>query len=297
MNFLLEQCLVLNGNFSTTIADDYVVKDDGTVATEESEDPAPLLAEKATVIQTQVRGMIARKKMENREQLALGCTRSRAGHTIMKDYNTKVSIEKHIRAIKATLESKKDLWGQCKGALRGEKGTYVSKFARTGFANVHVFTENDTVIFSTKTEKSEKFFDTKPLAAIPVELGGIFEVKYDEDCFVDYDLLLERVQLLHEDVLRPFLFRMKEHLESVMSCLSEIHSWLNESASHLQFLSSTFEKELVIPEDEALKTQIPTIEILKECHVSHDYQITGRFNIEEADEREMVQKMLEFVSN
>jgi hypothetical protein len=173
----------------------------------------------------------------------------------------------------------------------------VSKFARTGFANVHVFTENDTVIFSTKTEKSEKFFDTKPLAAIPVELGGIFEVKYDEDCFVDYDLLLERVQLLHEDVLRPFLFRMKEHLESVMSCLSEIHSWLNESASHLQFLSSTFEKELVIPEDEALKTQIPTIEILKECHVSHDYQITGRFNIEEADEREMVQKMLEFVSN
>jgi hypothetical protein len=214
----------------------------------------------------------------------------------MKNSNTKVSIEKHIRAIKATLESKKDLWGQCKGALRGEKGTYVSKFARTGFVNIHVFTENDTVIFSTKTEQSEKFFDTKPLAAIPVELGGIFEVKYDEDCFVDYELLLGRVQLLHEDVLGPFLFKLKEHLESVISCLSGIHGWLNESASHLQFLSSTFEKELEIPEDEALKTQIP-IEILKECHVSHDYQVTGHFNIEEADGREMVKKMLEFVSN
>jgi hypothetical protein len=295
MNFLLEQCLVLNGNFSTTIVDDHVVKDDETVATEASEDP-DLLAQKATVIQTQVRGMIARKKMENREQLALECYRSRAGHTIMKDSAKKISIEKHIRAIKATLESKKDLWGQCKGALRGEKGTYVSKFARTGFVNVHVFTENDTVIFSTKTERSEKSFDTKPLAAIAVELGGIFEVKYDEDCFVDYDLLLERAQLLHEDVLRPFLVKLKEQLQSVISCLFEILSWLNESKSHLQFLSSTFEKELEIPEDGALKTQIP-IEILKECHVSHDIQITGRFNIEEADGREMVQKMLKFVSN
>lgn len=283
---------MFNGNFNTSIDG---AKDDGTVATEASEDPA-LLAHKAAAIQSQVRGMIARKKMKNREQMALDCTRSRAGHIIMKDTTTIVSIEKHIRSVKATLEEKKDLWKQCGAALRGEKGTYVSKFERTAFVHVHVFTENDTAVFSTKAEQSEKFFDTKPLAAIPPELAGIFEVKYDDDCFVDYELLLQRVQLLHEEVLGPFLVKMKEHLESVIACLTEVQNWLNESASHIKFISSTFDKDLEIPENEELKTQVP-IMVLKECKLAFDYQVTGRFNLDETDEREMVSKMLEFVSS
>eukprot|EP00980_Cylindrotheca_fusiformis_P002053 scaffold451_cov121-Cylindrotheca_fusiformis.AAC.9 len=303
MSFLLDHCLVLNRHFSTAIDR---TKDDGTVGTEASEDPAVLpkkeaadpavLAQKATVIQSRARGMATRKKMKNREQFALDCTRSRAGHTIMKNSPTLVSIEKHIRVIKSTLEMKKDLWEQCKGSLRGEKGTHVSKFERTSFSKVHVFTENDTVVFSTKAELLEKFFHTKSLSVVPSELGGIFEVKHDDDCHVDFDFLLERSQLLHEDVLRPFLLKLKEHLDDVIACLKEVRDWLRESQSHIKFISATFDKELELPNCEALKAMVPTI-VLKEVSLQYNYQITGTFDLDEPDEREVIEKMLEFVSS
>lgn len=298
----LDQCLVFNGQFKAEdnthpalLSVDPSKDDDLTVATEQSVDWDDY---KATIIQSRARGMIARRKFQNRERLALDRTRSRAGHGIMKERTKLVGIEGNIRAIKHILTSNKELWESCKGSLRGEKGTHVTKFTRTGFFHVQVITDEETITFSTKPERNEKFFDTQPMVTIPEKLTGIFEVKYDDDLHVDYDILLERVQLLHEDVLAPFLVKLMEHLQSVNKCLTEIKNWLSEPTHYIKFLTKTFKlkQELEIPDEESLKKHLHN-EVLRERVVGYDLKIRARFDLELEAERKMLEKVLELVSN
>lgn len=300
MSFL-EQCLIFNGQFdsespthSALLTVDPSKDDDATAATEDSAD----FDQKATVIQSRARGIIARKKFQNRERLALDCTRSRAGHGIMKERTKRVGIEANIRAIKQILISNKELWESCKGNLRGEKGTHVTKFIRTGFFHVQVVTDEEAITFSTKPEQNEKFFNTQPMVSIPEKLSGIFEVKYDDDLLIDYDSLLERVQLLHEDVLAPFLVKLMEHLQSINECLSEVKDWLSEPSDYLKFLTKTFnlENPLEIPDEESLKKHLQN-EVLKELILGYDLKIRAKFDVELEAERKMLENVLELVSN
>jgi len=300
MSFL-EQCMIFNGQFTAEspshpalLTVDTSKDDDTTVATEESTD----FDEKATIIQSRARGMIARRKFQNRERLALDCTRSRAGHGIMKERAKRVGIEANIRAIKQIMVSNKELWEFCKGNLRGEKGTHVTKFIRTGFFHVQVITDEEAITFSTKPEQNEKFFDTQAMVSIPEKLSGIFEVKYDDDLLVDYESLLERVQLLHEDVLAPFLVKLMEHIQSINECLAEISNWLSEPTDYLKFLTKTFklEQNMEIPDEDSLKKHLHN-EVLKEIIVGYDLKIRARFDVELEAERKMLQNVLELVSN
>ena len=174
----------------------------------------------------------------------------------------------------------------------------MTKFIRTGFFHVQVVTDEETITFSAKPEHNEKFFDTQAMVSIPDKLSGIFEVKYDEDLLVDYELLLDRVQLLHEDVLAPFLVKLMEHLQSINAGLAEIKTWLSEPADYLKFLTETFnlEKDLDIPDEESLKKHLHN-EVLKERTIGYDLKIRARFDVELEAERNMLQKVLELVSN
>ncbi|CAJ1952903.1 unnamed protein product [Cylindrotheca closterium] len=303
MSFL-EQCMIFNGTFnaeSTTHAAlidvDPSKDDDYTCATSVDTEDVDV-DQKAVLIQSQARGMLARKKFLNRERLALDCTRSRAGHGIMKEKAKRAGIESNIRAIKKILTSNKELWESCKGNLRGEKGTHVTKFTRTGFFHVEVVTDDDGIVFSTKPMRNEKFFDTQSMVAIPDKLSGIFEVKYDEDLHVNYESLLERVQLLHEDVLGPYLVKLMEHLQSVNAGLTEISKWISEPSDYLKFLSKTFglKQDLDIPDEESLMKHLHT-EVLKEQAMAYELNIRAKFNIELDAERFMLEKVLELVSN
>ena len=50
--------------------------------------------------------------------------------------------------------------------------------------------------------------------------------------------------MLHDDILEPFLCKLKQHLESIQVCLGEIESWLLEPKANIQFLEETFGKKL-----------------------------------------------------
>jgi hypothetical protein len=50
--------------------------------------------------------------------------------------------------------------------------------------------------------------------------------------------------VLHDNVLEPFLVKLKQHLELIQVCLGEIESWLLEPKSNIQFLEETFGKKL-----------------------------------------------------
>lgn len=270
--------------------------DDSTAATEWTSPEEQ--EQKALLIQSHARGMIARKKFQNREKLALDCTRSRAGHGIMKEKTKRVGIEANIRALKKILASNNELWASCRGNLRGEKGTHITKFSRTGFFHVQVVTEDDTIVFSTKPNRVDKFFDTQSMVSIPEKLSGIFEIKYDEDLHVDYDSLLERVQLLHEDVLGPYLVKLMEHLQSINGSLKEISKWIAEPSDYLKFLTKTFdlEADLEIPDEESLMKHLYN-NVLKERTIGYDCQIRAKFDIELEAERVVLGKVLELVSN
>ena len=85
------------------------------------------------------------------------------------------------------------------------------------------------------------------LSEVPAGLIDLFVVKYQAapyQAFVDYDALFKTAIVLHDDVLEPFLVKLKQHLESIQVCLGEIESWLLEPKSNIQFLEKTFGTKL-----------------------------------------------------
>ena len=85
------------------------------------------------------------------------------------------------------------------------------------------------------------------LSEVPAGLIDLFVVKYQAapyQAFVDYDALFKTAIVLHDDVLEPFLVKLKQHLESIQVCLGEIESWLLEPKSNIQFLEKTFGRKL-----------------------------------------------------
>jgi len=266
--------------------------DDGTVDTETSEDIA-VLTQKATVIQAHARGLIDRNRLNNREKYAMFQTRARAGHTFMEDGNANFNLEYNIRAVRELLKTNKETWSRCFASCTGDISDTEKKFMRIGFVSVETRTVNNTVTFSSKAELSEKSFDIGTLKVLPGKLGGIFEVKHDEHGFVDYEAFLEKALLLHEDVLRPFLVKLRDHMISVLQSLTAIESWLKEPSSDLTFIRNTFDldESLTIPEEE----EIGKTRVLKECKISDDIQVAGTFNVKQGRDQTMMRKLLTFI--
>jgi hypothetical protein len=291
MSFLVDKCYI----FSRTLEDaskdcmELVIKDDeATVGTETSEDPVDF-AQKATDIQACARGLIVRNRLNNREQLAMMQTRARAGQTINTDNQSDFDIEHNIRSVRELLKSNKEIWGRCQEGLVGENQESVRAFMRIGFETVQAATENSKVTFSSKAEQSEKSFDMHALEVLPGKLDGIFEVKYDEFGFVIYEAFLEKTLLLHEDVLGPFLDKLKNHLGGVKEILTEIDTWLIEPSIYIFFLQTIFDHG-----GNCKITNEPTI--LKECELSDDFQVKGVFKIKDSRDQKMLKKLLEFIS-
>ena len=54
--------------------------------------------------------------------------------------------------------------------------------------------------------------------------------------FIDYDAFFQRALMLHEDVLEPFLAKLKHHIQSIHVCMGGIESWLLEPKRNIEFL-------------------------------------------------------------
>lgn len=297
MSFLVDKCYVFTSSLveetskaiiDTESMESAIKEDEGTVGTEASEDPV-LLEQKATEIQACARGMLVRSRQRNREQLAMIQTRARAGQTINTENQAEFDIESNLRSVRELLKSNNEVWGRCKEGLIGDKKNTVRTFMRIGFVTVHAATESSKVTFSSTAEQSERAYDMNALEMLPGKLDGIFEVKYDEFGFVNYQAFLEKTLLLHEDVLGPFLVKLKAHLVGVREILTEIDTWLVEPSIEWSFLESTFNL------DEELKVSNEPI-IFQECELSDDLQVKGAFKVKDTRDQKMLKKMLEFVS-
>ena len=82
-----------------------------------------------------------------------------------------------------------------------------------------------------------------PLRKIPSGLDNIFFFKMRSgpfSIFVDYESFFKRSLILHEDVLGPFLAKLKEHMMSIQVCLGSIEEWIMAPKENISYLESTF---------------------------------------------------------
>ena len=187
-------------------------------------------------------------------------------------------------------------------------------------------------------------FGVKPLTELPANLRNVFVVQYKAEPlntfmlslgFIDYDAFFQSALMLHEDVLEPFLAKLKHHIESIHVCLGEIESWLLEPKSNIEFLEETFELELDLlgngdlenDSDERVPmihvghaiidmtlTHLSTISAVatalklviclferKKCHVLKVYNDSGKherkFAITSQSDRHKMKKFLEFLAD
>jgi len=129
---------------------------------------------------------------------------------------------------------------------------YTATFTRSTFDEVRVrqnpIKSNETELI-TYQGRDLNAFCLKSLCEIPAGLNDLFVVKYQAapyHAFIDYDAFFRTAIMLHDDILEPFLVKLKQHLESIQVCLGKIESWLLEPKSNIQFLEETFGKKLII---------------------------------------------------
>jgi len=101
----------------------------------------------------------------------------------------------------------------------------------------------NTTQFVTYPERTVKEFDMSPLRKMPASLDDIFFFKmrsHPFSMFVDYESFFNRSLILHEDVLGPFLVKLKKHIMSIQVCLGSIEEWIMEPKENINYLESTF---------------------------------------------------------
>lgn len=168
-------------------------------------------------------------------------------------------IGQNIREIKAILAVNEEIFGRC---MEGMDSTIIVdpsdnsalvSFHRHSFDVIKVCPSlplDELTRFMTEPVCSEKKFVLNSLIKLPDCLEETFVVKCMDrphSKFIDYNLFFQNSLSLHDDVLGPFLAKLKDHIESVQVCLGEIDRWLLEPVGNVDFLNKTFSKRLIIP--------------------------------------------------
>ena len=146
-----------------------------------------------------------------------------------------MNIEQKIRETRAIIMTNAEIFDRIMNTVYSKGGRRT--FVRYSYNMVETRTINkDTTStqFITYPERSEKTFDMTPLEKLPVGLNDIIVSKRKESpfsMFIDYGSFFERSLNLHEDVLGPFLSRLKGHLMDIQ--VSKVQwLWLQEIILH-----------------------------------------------------------------
>ena len=151
--------------------------------------------------------------------------------------------------------------------------------------------------FITEYERSQQTLDMKPLSKLPAGLDDVFVVKYKAEpfnWFIDYDVFFQSAIMLHDGILKPFLAKLKCHIEIIHVCLGKIESWLVEPNRNIELLETTFGKKLKIPTTDDLDNG-KVIHVLKSCNESGKFEKT--FTIAKQSDQIKLKKFLEFMAS
>ena len=66
------------------------------------------------------------------------------------------------------------------------------------------------------------------------------------DC-IDYESLFEKSLILHDEVLGPFLAKLKDHLMAIQVSLGRMETWIMETRETIDYLENTFGDKIAMP--------------------------------------------------
>lgn len=227
--------------------------------------------------------------------------RERSGRqfeNVVRRKNVNYDVEQNVREIRALLKINAEIFDRCMSSASSYSDGKSARFARYGFDVVKVRQQNEKTQFITEHEHSEQTFDMKLLSELPAGIDNIFVPKNRDapfDGFVDYDAFFQDAVMLHDDVLGPFLAKLKIHLESIQVCLGKIETWLNEPNSNIEFLETTFGKKLKMPTADDFNKECKKFHILKSCNESGTFVKT--FEIAKKNDQTKLEKFLEFMAS
>ena len=212
--------------------------------------------------------------------------------------NVSYDIEQNFREIRALLKINAEIFSRCmQSSIDQCRGGESATFTRFGYDVVKVRQTTPTLTYIvTRQRRSQRTFDMTSLSTLPAGLSGVFAVKYQSspfESFVDYDAFFETAVMLHDDVLEPFLVKLKHHLESIHVCLGEIETWLVESKANVEFLEETFKKKLEISPRCVVGVEKPKYQLLKAYRDTGKFEKT--FTIANASDQQKLKKFLEFM--
>jgi len=167
-------------------------------------------------------------------------------------------------------------------------------FKRSGYDVVKVRqcpTNTDKTEIITYLGRDQKMFSIKSLCEIPTGLNDLVVTKHQKapyEAFIDYNAFFRTAITLHDDILEPFLVKLKQHLESIQVCLGEIESWLLEPKSNIQFLEETFGKKLE-------RVQLGRDQVLTTYSESGRFEKT--FTLAKVSDQQKLKNFLVFMGN
>lgn len=212
--------------------------------------------------------------------------------------NVNYDIEQNFREIRALLKINAEIFSRCMQSSIGQcRGGESVTFTRFGYDAVKVRQTTPTLTYVvTRQRRSQRTFDMTSLSTLPADLSGIFAVKYQSspfESFIDHDAFFDTAVMLHDDVLEPFLVKLKHHLESIHVCLGGIETWLVESTANIHFLEETFGKKLEISPRCIRGVEKPKYQLLKAYRETGKFEKT--FKVANASDQQKLKKFLEFM--
>ena len=164
--------------------------------------------------------------------------------------NINYDIEQNVREIRALLNINAEIFGRViNSASDYTSGTSVM-LTRYGYDVVKVRQNGASTEFITEAVCSQDTFVINSLSNLPADLNSVLVVQYQAapfSNFIDYNAFFRSALMLHDDILEPFLVKLKDHVETIHVLLGEMESWLLESQRKIEFIESTFDKKVGAP--------------------------------------------------
>jgi hypothetical protein len=162
-----------------------------------------------------------------------------------------------IKTIQALIATNDEIFNRCKvhmkipNEYKGRKS--LSKIAPTFVKNdynvVKIWNMLGMTQIAVFKEVAERSFSVRFMIELPerLEIFKVHTVHTKElgwSDIIDFNFILRSSLLLHDDILLPYLDKLRNHLEHIQLCLGEIDTWLMSPKNNATFLENAFGLDL-----------------------------------------------------
>ena len=235
-----------------------------------------------------------------------------AGDDDVSDYD----VERNLREIRGILSTNQEILNRSKDSVHpGSNGFGTSSptevtFKRVSYNEVKVTSEDIfswdpsptstyLIKFAVKEVFSRNAFDLAPLGELPKCLRDVIVPETKPLIFshgqrhtvIDFETVVDRALLLHEDVQGPALSAIKRQLMDVQVLLGSIEGWIIEGSSGMHFISETFGVDLDEKFGGGVQTGVESVIKAKQSGIS----MTATFDVSVEMDRERLKRILDLI--